>query len=180
MFRFAIRDILWLTAVVGLALVWRVENQARQRSSEVLHRSEAIADGAVLAGRWEVLEVTSNGKVEDFRGKPAAQFRFDDGWWSERGPGDRLGSDGEFRIVRPGEINIDTAGVAGFTAPTKWRYKLESGRLWMIRSSKPADRPIDFDATNDSSLTLYILRKVALEPQPPAPSPRPAKVGKEM
>ena len=169
MFRFAIRDILWLTAVVGLALVWRVENQARQRSLDVLHRSEAIADGAALAGRWEVLEVTSNGKVENFRRRPAVQFGFYDGWWSERSPGDRLGLDGEFKIVRPGEINIDTTGVPEFAAPTRWRYKLASGQLWMIRSSTPADRPIDFDATNDPSLTLYILKKVELEPKPPAP-----------
>ena len=58
MFRFGIRDILWLTAVVGLALIWRVENQARQSSLEELKRNEAIADGAALAGRWEVLEIT--------------------------------------------------------------------------------------------------------------------------
>jgi hypothetical protein len=179
MFRFVIRDMLWLTAVVGLALVWRVENQARQRSLEVLNRSEALADGAALAGRWEVLEVTSNGNVEDFHGKPAAQFGFYDGWWSDRGPGDRLGSDGECMIVRPGEININTTGVPGFTAPTKWRYKLQGGKLWMIRSKKPGDRPIDFDAMNDPSLTLYLLRKLELRPEPPAVLPQTAVIGTE-
>ena len=180
MFRFTIRDILWLTAVIGLALVWRVENQARQSSLEVLNRNEAVADEAALAGGWEVLETTSNGKVHDFRGKPAAQFRFYDGWWSERGPGDRKGLDGEFKIVRPGEVNIGTTGVPGFTAPTKWRYKLESGKLWMIRSKKPGDRPIDFDATNDPSLTLYLLRKRELRPEPPAVQPQRAVIGTEI
>ena len=168
MIRFAIRDILGLTAVVGRAIVWRVERQARQRGLEALNRNEETADRAALVGRWEVLEVTSNGKVQDFRGKPAAQFEFYDGWWSERGPGDRRGSDGECMVVRPGEINIDTTGVPGFTAPTRWRYKLQGGRLWMIRSKKPGDRPIDFDATNNPSLTLYLLRKMELRPEPPA------------
>jgi len=180
MFRFAIRDILWLTAVVGLALVWRVEHQARQRSLEVLNRNEVVADGAAVAGRWEVLQITSNGKVQDFRGKPAAQFGFYDGYWSERGPDDRSGSDGECLIVRPGEINIDTTGVPGFTAPTKWRYKLQGGKLWMIRSQKPGERPSDFDATNDPSLTLYELKKAELEPEPPAQQPQPAVVGRDI
>jgi len=105
---------------------------------------------------------------------------FSDGWWSVRGPGDRPGLDGEFKIVRPGEINIGTTGVPGFTAPTKWRYKLESGKLWMIRSKKPGDRPIDFDATNDPSLTLYLLRKRELRPEPPAVQPQRAVIGTEI
>jgi hypothetical protein len=172
MFRFAIRDMLWLTAVVGLALVWRVENQARQSSLEVLNRNEVIVDGAALAGRWEVLEITSNGQVENFRGKPAAQFAFYDGWWRELAPNDGPITDGECMIVRPGEINIDMTGVPGFTAPTKWRYKLHGGKLWMIRSKKPGDRPIDFDATNDPSLSLYLLRKLELGPEPPVTQPQ--------
>src|SRR5688500_5599482 len=122
MSRFTIRDMLWLTAVVGLALVWRMENQARHRSLEMLNQNEAIADGAALDGHWEVLEVTSNGQVQNFRGKPAAHFAFSDGWWSERGPDGRNISDGECMIVSPGEVNIDTTGMPGFPAPTKWRY----------------------------------------------------------
>jgi len=51
MFRFNIRDMLWLTALIGLVLVWRQENQARQRSLEVMNRSEAVADEA---GRSEI------------------------------------------------------------------------------------------------------------------------------
>jgi hypothetical protein len=179
MFRFTIRDMLWLTAVVGLALVWRVEHQARQRRLEVLKRTEAIADGAVLAGSWQVLEITSGGKVQDFRGKPAAHFSFGDGWWRENGPDDLVRSTGECRIVRAGEIDIDTTGVPGFTAPTKWRYKLAGGKLWMIRSKTPGDRPIDFDATSDPSQTLYELKKAELEPQPPAQQPQPAGAGRE-
>ena len=180
MFRFAIRDMLWLTAVVGLVLVWRVENQARQRSLEVLKRNEAVADEAALAGRWEVVEITSNGKTENFDGKPAVQMGFGDGWWRELAPNDGPITDGQCMIVGPGEINIGTTGVPGFTAPTKWRYKLASGKLWMIRSKKPGDRPIDFDATNDPSVTLYELRKVELEPKPPAQQPQPAVVGRDI
>lgn len=105
MLRLTIRDVLWLTAVIGLALVWRVENRARQRTREVLNRNEAIADKAALAGRWEVLELTSNGKVQSFRGKPAAHFWFGDGYWHEWRPDDQPGLSGECMIVRPGEIN---------------------------------------------------------------------------
>src|SRR5438105_7549173 len=104
MFRFTIRDILWLTAVTGLALVWRVEHQARQRSLEVLNRNEAIADGAALAGRWEVLEITSNGKVQHFGVRPKAKMGFYDGYWQEWGPDDQPRLAGECMIVRPGEI----------------------------------------------------------------------------
>ena len=180
MFRFTIRDILWLTAVIGLALMWRVEHRARQTSLEVKNRNEAIADEAALAGRWQVLEITSNGKAEDFRRKPAAQFGFQDGWWREIAPNDGPYTDGECLIVRPGEINIDTTRALGFKAPTKWRYKLQSGKLWMVRSNKPADRPIDFDATNDPSLTLYLLRKRELKPEPPAVQPQRPLIGTEI
>jgi len=180
MFRFAIRDILWLTAVIGLAIVWRVENQARQRSFEVLNRNEVIADRAALAGRWEVLEITSNGEVQHFRGKPKAEMGFHDGYWQEWGPDDQPRLAGECMIVRPGEINIDTTDKLGFTATTKWRYELHSGKLWMIRSQKPGDRPIDFDATNDPSQTLYELKKVELEPKPPAQQPQPEVVGRDV
>ena len=180
MFRFTIRDLLWLTAVIGLALVWRVENQARQSRSEVQKRNEVVADEAALAGRWEVIETVSNSNVHDFHGKPAAQMGFDSGWWSERGPDHRSGVDGECRIVRPGEIDIDTTGLPGFTAPTKWRYKLQSGKLWMIRSKTPGERPSNFDAANDPSLTLYELRKVELAPEPPARQQQPAEGGRDI
>jgi hypothetical protein len=164
-FRFTIRDMLWLTAVIGLGLVLRQENRARRSSLEVMNRSEAVADEAALGGRWEVLEKVAGGKVEDFRGKPAAQMGFGDGWWQEDGPDDRYFIGGEFMVVRPGEINIDTTGVPGFTAPTKWRYKLQVGKLWMIRRKTPGERPSDFDALNDPSLTLYLLRKLELGPE---------------
>src|ERR1044071_8534665 len=109
MFHFTIRDVLWLTAVVGLALIWRGENQARRRSLDVLKRSEAAADDASLAGRWKVMKMTSNGKTEDSDGRPGVQMAFfGDGWWREIGPNDGPYTDGECRIVRPGEIDIDT------------------------------------------------------------------------
>lgn len=180
MFRFSIRDMLWLTALIGLGLVWRQENRARQSSLEVLKLNEAVTDEAALGGRWVVVEMTANGKVRDFRGKPAAQMGFDSGWWSERGPDRRTGVDGECRIVRPGEIDIDTTGVPGFTAPTKWRYKLVGGKLWMVRSKKPGERPSDFDAANDPGLTLYELRKFELEPEVPDSKPQPAAGGREI
>lgn len=180
MFHFTIRDMLWVTAVIGLALVWRQENRARQSSLEVLTRSEAAADEGALAGRWEVLEIVADGKLQDFRGKPAAQMGFDDGWWREIAPNDGPSTVGECMIVRPGEINIDTTGVPGFTAPTKWRYKLQGGKLWMIRCRKPGDRPIDFDATNDPSLTLYLLRKLELGPERQVQPPQPAVIGRQI
>lgn len=171
MFRFAIRDMLWLTVVVGLTLVWRVENQARQRSLDVLNRNQAIADQASLAGRWQILETVINGTAQNFRGTQAVEMGFYNGYWMEWGPDGKSGLAGGFMIVRPGEINIDTTGVPGFTAPTKWRYKLERGELWMVRSQKPADRPRDFDALNDPSLTRHRLRKVELRLKPPAVEP---------
>lgn len=181
MFRFTIRDMLWLTAVIGLALVWRQENQARQSNLEVLNRSEVTADEAALGGRWEVMTMTSNGKAEDFVGKPATQMAFfGDGWWREIAPNDGPYTDGECKIVRPGDLNVDTKSTPVVTVTTKWRYKLVSGKLWMVRSKKPADRPSDFDALNDPDLILYLLRKRELAPEQPVVEPQPAVVGKEI
>src|SRR6476660_7679149 len=44
MFRFTIRDMLWLTILVGLALVWRQEHQDRQSKLQALNRFEVVAD----------------------------------------------------------------------------------------------------------------------------------------
>ena len=181
MFRFHIRDMLWVTAVIGLGLVWRQENQARQRSLDVLNRSEVVADEAALVGCWEVLEMTTNGKVQDFRGKPAAQMLFfGDGWCREDDPGNPLGLDGQFKIVRPGELNIDAGTAPGVTVTTKWRYQLQSGRLWMIRSKTPGDRPSDFDAVNDPGRTLHLLRKRELGPERPVEQPQAAGTGTDI
>ena len=181
MFRFNIRDMLWVTAVIGLALVWRQEDQARQRSLEVLNRNEAVADEAALGGHWEVMKLTSSGKTEDFYGKPAGRMCFfGDGWWREYGPDDRSLGDGECKVVRPGELNVDTKSAPGVTVTTKWRYKLVGGKLWMVRSKKPGDRPGDFDAENDPDLTLYLLRKLELGPERPVVEPKPAVIGTEI
>ena len=178
MFRFMIRDMLFLTAVIGLCLVWRQENHARQRSLEVLRRSEAVADEGVLEGRWEVMQITSSGKTEDFDGKKAGQMLFSDDWWMEFGPDDRSDGGGECKIVRPGELNVDTKSAPGVTVTTKWRYKLQGGRLWMIRSKTPGDRPSDFDAANDPGLTLYLLKKLELEA--PVVQPQAAVTGTDI
>jgi hypothetical protein len=44
MFRFRIRDVLWLTVVVGLALMWRLEIRRRHSGSEELKRTQGVAD----------------------------------------------------------------------------------------------------------------------------------------
>jgi hypothetical protein len=44
MFRFTIREVLWLMAVVGLALAWRLENKQRQSGLEELKRLQVAAD----------------------------------------------------------------------------------------------------------------------------------------
>lgn len=180
MFRFSIRDMLWLTAVIALGLVWRQESPARQRSLEVMNRSEVLADDAALEGRWEVMKITSNGKTEDFDGKPAGQISFSNGWWSEYVPDERPIGHGERKIVRPGELNVETASAPGVTVTTKWRYKLVGGKLWMVRSQKPGERPGDVDAVNDPDLTLYLLRKLELGPRAPVQKTQPTVVGREI
>ena len=43
--RFTIRDVLWLTVVVGLAIAWRLELKERVSGSEELKRIQAVAEG---------------------------------------------------------------------------------------------------------------------------------------
>ena len=65
MFRFNIRDMLWLTALIGLVLVWRQENQARQMMDAV---DWAVGDRDRLVAKGEKLlaELAARGK----RGTP--------------------------------------------------------------------------------------------------------------
>jgi hypothetical protein len=43
MFRFSIRDVLWLTVVVGLAIVWRGEVQQHKADAQLLQRIKSAA-----------------------------------------------------------------------------------------------------------------------------------------
>jgi hypothetical protein len=168
MFRFTTRDMLWLTVLVGLALVWRLENRKRQSGLEILNRSEAVADNPALLGEWEIVETILNGKADDFDGKPGGWMRFrdygEDRVWSQDNSRDRRDFEGKYTIVGPGKIDIDVTGVPGF-APSIWqlRYQLKGGRLHLIRSNRPGERPKDFDAINDPGLTLYVLKKPVVD-----------------
>jgi len=160
MFRFTIRDMLWLTVLIGLALIWWQEHQHRQTRLLSLNRFQVVADEPALGGRWEIVEKTSNGKTHELGGKSAGSMMFQAPYCSERDSPDRPDFDGEYTIVGPGEIDIDMKMVPTFKAPVwKWRYQLKGGELRIIRSSRPGERPKDFDALNDPSLTLYVLKK---------------------
>lgn len=178
MLRFTIRDVLWLTAVIGLAIAWRLEIQSWRTSRQTLKQFEVIADEAALAGRWQIAAITSNGVASPVSTGMEASMSFDSGYWRLSYSG--ATEDWEYKLVRPGEINFDSlTTLGGFKTTWKWRYELKDGKLWMIRSKTPGDRPTDFDATNDPSLTLYELKKTELEPQPPAQHPG-AAVGREI
>ena len=43
MFRFTIRDVLWPTVVVGMAIAWRVEVQQRKADAQLLQRIKSAA-----------------------------------------------------------------------------------------------------------------------------------------
>jgi hypothetical protein len=178
MFRFTIRDMLWLTIAVGLGLIWWRENQDRQNSLRLLKNIEAVADEPALGGRWDIVERTSNGKKHDLGGKPGGQMRFYTTDLSERDSPGVPDFDAEYKIVGPGEIDIDMKMTPGFGAPVwKWRYELKGGELRIIRSNRPGERPKNFDAMSDPALTLYVLRKPefhAVEPVRSPPETKPA------
>lgn len=179
MFRFSIRDMLWLTAIIGLAIAWRLEDQSWRTSRQTLNQFEVIADEAALAGRWHIVQITTSGVATPVSTGFEASMSFDSGYWQLRYSG--ASEDWEYKLVRPGEINFDSlATPGGFKATWKWRYELKDGKLRMIRSSNPAERPSDFDAVNDPSLTLYDLRKARLEPEPPAEQSQPAAGGTDI
>jgi len=171
MLRFTIRDMLWLTAIIGLAIVWRVENQHFQNTRDTLRRVGIIADEAALAGHWQIVEITSKGVADPVSTGVEASMSFDGAYWRLSYSG--ASEDWQYKLVRPGEINFDSlATPGGFKATWKWRYELKDGKLWMIRSSNPAERPAELDAISDPSLTLYKLKKMRLEPEPPAQQPQ--------
>ena len=104
MFRFTVRDMLWLTVLVGLALVLRQENRRTQSGLESLNRSQAVADTPAVVGEWEIVETILNGKVNDYHGKPSGWMRFSDGYWSQANSRDRRDFEGQYTIVGPGKL----------------------------------------------------------------------------
>jgi hypothetical protein len=172
MFRFTIRDMLWLTIVVGLGLIlWR-ETQDRKNSLQLLNRFETVADEPALGGAWEIAEKISSGKRLDLDDKPAGRMSFDPPYVSERdSPGDP-DFDGEFTVVAPGEIDVSVFTRTGPKAPPqKWRYQLRGRELRIIRSNRPGERPKDFYAISDPALTLYVLRRPESQVEEPPPRP---------
>jgi hypothetical protein len=179
MFRFTIRDMLWLTAAIGLAITWRFEQRTWQKARQTFAELGAIADEAALAGRWEILAITSSGVTKTFPAGSDASMSFYDGYWRLRYAD--AAEDWEYKLIRPNEINFDSMPPPGGVKVTgKWRYELKDGKLRLIRSSDPAERPTAFDAISDPTLTLYELRKKSLEPEPPAEQPRSGRVGTEI
>ena len=166
MFRFTIRDMLWLTVLLGLALIGWQEHQHRQASLLSLNRFQVVADEPALGGRWEIVAKISNGKAHDLGGKPAGWLFFSAPNCSVRDSPDHSDFDSEYTIVGPGEIDISVFTATGKAPPQKWRYQLEDGELRIIRSSRPGERPKDFDAISDPALTLLRAKKAKLARHP--------------
>jgi hypothetical protein len=179
MFRFTIRDMLWLTVLLGLALIWWREHQHRQTSLLSLNRFQVVADEPALRGRWEIVEKTSNGKTHDLGGKSAGWIFFDAPYCSEGDSPDYPDFDSEYTIVGPGEIDISVFTATGKAPPQKWRYQLKGGELRIIRSSRPGERPKDFDAISDPALTLYVLKRLNSHAEEPMRSPHENKPAPE-
>jgi hypothetical protein len=153
MLRFTIRDMLWVTVLIGLTLVCWQEHQHRQTSLQSLNRFQVVADEAALSGIWDIVEKTSNGKTYDLSGKSAGWLFFSARNCSERD------FDSEYTIVGTSEVDIRVFTTTGNARPWKWRYQLKGGDLRIIRSNRHGERPKDFDATSDSALTLYVLKR---------------------
>lgn len=171
MFRFTIRDMLWLTVLLGLALIWWQEHQHRQTGLASLNCFQVVADEPALRGMWEIVKRISNGKAHDLGGKSAGWLMFDAPYCSVGDSSDYPDFDGEYSIVGPGEIDISVLTATGKAPLQKWRYQLKGGELRIIRSSRPGERPKDFDAISDPALTLYVLKRPSSHPEEPVPSP---------
>ena len=185
MFRFTIRDVLWLTVLLGLALIWWQEHQHRQTNLRSLNRFQVVADEPALRGMWEIVEKTSNGITRELSGKPAGWMLFDAPYCSEGDSADYPDYDSEYTIVGPGEIDISVLTATGKAPPQKWRYRLQGGELRIIRSSRPGERPKDFDAISDPALTLCVLKRKDSHTEgpvrsPPERKPAPPKIGIEL
>ena len=171
MFRFTIRDMLWLTVLLGLALIWWQEHQQRQTSLLSLNRLQVIADEPALGGMWEIVEETSGGKMHDLSGQPRGFMDFDGSYCREARSLDGPYVDAEYKIVLPGEIDISVLTATGKAPPEKWRYQFQGGELRIIRSNRPGERPKNFDAIRDPALTLYVLKRWNSRAEEPVRSP---------
>ena len=182
MFRFTIRDLLWLTVLLGLSFIWWQEHQHRQTTLRSLNRFQVVADEPALCGMWEIVAETSGGKIHDLGGQPRGFIDFDGTYCREARSLDGPYVDAEYKIVRPSEMEISVLMATGKAPPQKWRYQLQGGELRVIRSSRPGERPKDFDAISDPALTLYELKRKDSQTEetvrsPPENKPVPPKGG---
>jgi len=143
MFRFTIRDVLWLTALVALAPP---------------AIAQEVNPAAALAGEWEIVEMIFRGKVQDFSGKPGGWIWFRKGefaiaYSTREGPATRPCT------IRPREIDIQPDPFARNERVIKAHYDLQGESLRIVWRDDYGDRPMSFDAQKDSHLTLYVLKK---------------------
>ena len=75
-FRFTIRDLLWLTVVVGLALGWwrnyqMLEASHRERAKDALaHRQDLAREVKRYEDLWQTVNDPIRSSVDPFRGLP--------------------------------------------------------------------------------------------------------------
>lgn len=63
MFRFTIRDLLWLTVVAAFAVAWRIHDQQLQQAVQFANARTAELEGYCEAAGLEVVWTADGGKV---------------------------------------------------------------------------------------------------------------------
>ena len=74
MFRFSIRDVLWLTVVVGMGVAWCLDRVASARLRSEMQAKAAAADVQLkhehnYALQWQAMYITSASELNDIREK---------------------------------------------------------------------------------------------------------------
>jgi hypothetical protein len=161
MFRFTIRDLLWLMVVVVGFYCCAAIAQDKPDPGEALY------------GEWEVVEMVFKKTDQDFGGESRGLFLFEPGGFLRFGDAkqrDTVMGNGKLKmlmtdrcIIRQDEIDIWHKPFLQKNAQErllKCHYDLQDGKLRFIWRDGDGERPTDFDeAYKDPQLTYFLLTK---------------------